>query len=170
MFIAITGAPGTGKTTLAAILEDQLPATLITSHELVERVDPDALREGRLADHYKMQRALLAAFEEVRGNGHVVVDGFPRNQEQATLLPPVATLFVLNCRIDIAMERQLRRARPDDTPELVRMRTVEQAALLVPWAREMAGDKTVVNTTYKTPEQVARGVLAFLRGEKREAY
>jgi len=172
--IYITGIPGSGKTSLAQAIAPRLGYALLTMHDLVERIDPDSLSRGDMADENKMRAAYVQAIADYP-DGRVVVDGWPRTPGQAALLPDNAQVFLLNCRTDIAVDRLLRRGRADDRADVVIRRVTEQADLLgvsyaEGWAIQLSGWDQAINTSLKTAEQVAAGVMAYLRGKKRQAF
>lgn len=172
--IFITGIPGAGKSTLAGFLSKKLGRTLITMHEIVERIDPGALERGDMANEPRMRRAFVEVMDD-HAEGEIIVDGWPRSMGQALLLPADAQVLMLGCREDIARDRLLRRGRRDDTPELVEKRIREQSALLAvdekdSWSYQLAGWENTINTSYRTPASVCTSVYRYLIGEKKQAF
>lgn len=172
--LAITGIPGSGKSTLAGRLAKRTGRVLLTSHDLVDLIDPGAIAEGRMADKEKMAGAFAQMMAEYREE-RVVLDGWPRSPDQAVLLPADTLVFLLDCSISIARERLTRRARTDDTTETIEHRLHEQASILRVtsrggWARELATWYRTLNTGNKSANEVEAGVMAYLHGEKREVF
>ncbi len=171
---AICGIPGAGKTTLADLLSERLGWPVLSTGSIARRVDPVSLASGDLADEAVFRRAFTATL--AMEAGQVIIDGLPRSREQLAYLPDGETqLLLLTCRPDIARDRLRRRGRPDDTDELIDKRITEQTRLLglddtPAWSYNAAGWGAAVNTTYKTPEEVLRGVVAFINGTQHEAF
>lgn len=170
----ITGIPGAGKTTLAGYLARELKRTLVTMHELAALVDPGALETGDMADERAMRRAFVQAMDQYAEDA-IIVDGWPRTQQQSILLPDDSQVILLACRVDVARDRLLRRGRADDTPELATKRIFEQSALLEAeamdsWVYRLVGWEGAINTTQRTAESVCRSVYRYLIGEKQQAF
>lgn len=173
--IAITGIPGAGKTTLAKTVGAVLGYPVISTGDISRRVDPDGLAAGAMADEALLRRAFQQTLEDADWSTPNIVDGLPRSREQVALLPYFTRIVNLTCRPDIARDRLLRRGREDDTPDIVARRIEEQSELLDikhadGWLYALAGWGWSVNTSYKSPEQVAEGVLAALTGKKMQAF
>lgn len=174
---AITGIPGSGKTTLAQKLAASGDWSYISTGDIARRIDPSSLSAGRMAD----ERAFRVAYlETMAGLGHpdgvgVVLDGIPRSREQVEMLLPGMAVVFLTCRPDIARDRLSRRQRDDDTPDLIERRITEQSALLeadtkAGWAFTLAGWAATVNTSRKTADEVYGPVHDYLRGLRKEAF
>lgn len=173
--IAITGIPGAGKSTLAAGIASRKGWQVLSTGDIARRVDPASLAVGGMADEIAFQGAFRAAMDEVDWSNPVILDGIPRSKGQIILLPYFTRILALNCRPDVAKDRLLRRGRPDDTEELIDRRIKEQTALLDVehadgWLYQMAGWGAVVNTTYKSVDMILGDVLAYLDGEKKQAF
>jgi adenylate kinase family enzyme len=174
-FIAIAGIPGSGKTTLAMALQDAFGWALMSTGDIARRADPASILDGGLANERVFREEFRDTLADTRGSGLVVIDGIPRNREQADILPPSTMVVALTVRPDIAVERLTRRGRSDDTPDLIAKRVKEQAALLEVndshgWLYQLATWERCVNTTYKRAPDVAAGVIAYLRNEKRQMF
>lgn len=171
---AITGIPGTGKTTLAKRLAQTSGRLYISSSEMVAERDPTMLLEGRMADADVMKEAFLWTMDQV-ADKEIVLDGFPRTVDQSVLLPESTLVILLRCREDIAADRLARRGRDDDTPGIIRKRIEEQTRLLGgdfkdSWSGQLAGWSRCLSTGSRTREDVFTHVWDYLTGVKREVY
>lgn len=170
MRVFITGIPGAGKTTLAGRIAKRTGATFLTAHDLVEKVDPAAISEARMADEAGMRNAFVSLMAEYAG-ADFVMDGWPRNAGQAALLPEGAVVLHLRCTHDIAQYRLSRRGRVDDTPETIATRLVEQEAIFNgDWIRQLAPWARTINTSKRTAADLERTVMLYLTGQKREVF
>jgi len=174
--VAITGTPGTGKTTLAKALARALDVPYVGAGDIARSVDPNTAATGAMAEEGGFQRAMVKA---LHGLDDFVLDGFPRTRWQVDLLPHVTITILLTCREEIARERLLVRSRHenrrDGMRDLIDARIEEQTRLLeldLPngWAWRLVGFERAVATSQKKPQQVLDGVLAYLRGEKKECF
>lgn len=174
--IAITGIPGSGKTTLAGGLAAHYGYRVIGTGDISRMVDPASLSGGGMADESLFQAAFRVAMDHIDDwSKPVIIDGLPRRREQITLLPYFTTMFGLTCRPDIARDRLLRRARPDDTEEIVARRVEEQSALLDiehadGWMYQTVGWGRVINTSVKPIDAILHDVIEYLDGRKRQAF
>ena len=69
----------------------------------------------------------------------------------------------------------MRRGRDDDTSELIARRISEQSRLLAiedrdGWLWREAGIHAAVNTSRKIPQMVLEGFVAYISGEKDDAF
>ncbi len=166
----ITGIPGSGKSTLAGRIAKRTGRVLLSSHDLVELVDPAAIDEGRYADEAAMRKAYVAIMEQYH-DVEFVMDGWPRNPGQGALLNGESEVIHLRCTHEVARERLARRARPDDTPELIEHRLREQEAVFNgDWIRNLAGWPRTLNTSRRTPADIENTVMLYLTGQRREVF
>lgn len=144
MRIVLLGAPGSGKGTQASLLKDRLGVPHISTGELLRAAVREGTALGRQAKAV-MERGELVSDEIVLGMleerfglpdtaGGFILDGYPRNQEQARALDallarlqqPVDCAVQLDVDEGVILERiTLRGAaegRADDNPESVRTR------------------------------------------------
>jgi adenylate kinase family enzyme len=177
--LAITGVPGTGKTTLATILSERLGWPILSTGNIARVIDPGGLSRGDMAEETGFALAFGLTYQKMLSlypKAPVILDGIPRTVGQLEYLQPYSTrVLLLTARMDVAVDRLRRRGREDDTPELIERRIRQQGALLEidnakGWAFQIAGFHTSVNTTYKTPDVVAEGVIQYLLGNRTEAF
>lgn len=171
--VAITGAPGTGKTTLARGLGALLGWDVVGTGDIARAADPESLATGGMAEESAFREAFHRVMAAAVGR-RLILDGIPRSRSQLELLPPDTKIVLLTCRSDVARARLLRRGRPDDDFEIINRRLREQTDLLeveVPngWVWGVVG-KGVVNTTQKQPEAILRDMYGYLIGTRREPY
>lgn len=147
MILILLGPPGAGKGTQAKLLAhaygiphistgDMFRAAIADGTPLGRRVKP-ILDRGELVPDVLTIELIENRLAQPDAAGGFVLDGFPRNVEQANALDDLlnrlgrgldAALF-FDLPDDVAVERLLRRAelegRPDDTPEVIdrRLRT-----------------------------------------------
>lgn len=168
--VFVTGIPGAGKTTLAGRIAKQDDRTFLSAHDIVELVDPAAIAEGRMADEQAMRTAFIALMGQCRDD-QFVMDGWPRNAGQGAIIPPDCIVIHLRCDPAIATERLSRRGREDDTPDLIRRRLDEQAAVFdEPWIRDLADWHRTINTSKRTPGFLESTVMLYLTGKRREVF
>ncbi|NLK25884.1 MAG: adenylate kinase [Euryarchaeota archaeon] len=110
--IVLLGAPGSGKGTQAKRLCDKLKITLISTGDLLREAVRNNTPLGASAKEYMDAGKLVPdelviglIEEKVRGlKGGFLLDGFPRNLEQARKLD---TITPLNMAIDLEVEENL---------------------------------------------------------------
>lgn len=131
MRVLITGPQGSGKTTQAKLLAEFLDVGMISMGEMMRKrseIDDELgrkirqdLAEGKLVDDEVIAKAAKEEVEKSRNN--FVMDGYPRSLHQMELYDPNFDKVVyLEIPDEEIQERLLKRARADDTPELIKER------------------------------------------------
>jgi adenylate kinase len=149
MHIVFYGPEGSGKGTQAKLLSDTLHLPILTSGDLVRdaavndkgiigEVCRQALEEGKYVADSEMFVLWKWRLKEEDAKGGWIMDGFPRNVEQAKFLDDkidkygykVEKVFYLNLSEEESIKRLSKRARPlhpgsletHDTPERIKSR------------------------------------------------
>lgn len=138
--VALIGLPGSGKGTQGQRLAVHLGVPHISIGEVTrELLKGDTELAARIRNYFAQSvewRPLAddLAYEVMktatRGLDGWVLDGFPRNLNQAMMLDAIDVVMYLRLSEEESFRRMLARARPDDTPEIIRRRfEVERARL-----------------------------------------
>lgn len=149
MHVVFFGPEGSGKGTQAKLLSEKLKLPILTSGDLVRdaavndrgiigEVCRQALAEGKYVADSEMFVLWKWRLKEEDAKGGWIMDGFPRNVEQAKFLDDkidkygykVEKVIYLDLSEDESMRRLLKRARPlhpgsselHDSPERIKSR------------------------------------------------
>ncbi len=149
MHIVFYGPEGSGKGTQAKLLAEALRLPILTSGDLVRdaaandrgiigEVCRQSLQEGKYVADSEMFVLWKWRLKEEDAKGGWIMDGFPRNVEQAKFLDDkidkygykVERVFYLNLSEEASLARLLKRARPlhegsselHDSPERIKSR------------------------------------------------
>lgn len=158
MRVALTGTPGTGKTTVASHLETDLD--VIDLNRLVEDEDltagEDAKRDSWIAD-------LTALRNHLAGRDDVVFESHLAHHL------PVDRVVVLRCH-PVELERRLRE-RGASVEKAAENADAEALDVVLAEAVAEHGEGAVyeLDTTDRSPDAVAREVEAVLRNERAPA-
>jgi len=153
--IAVTGTPGTGKTTATELLETDLDVVhlneAIREEGLYERVDEE--RDSVVAD-------MDAVAEWLGGRDNVVIDSHLAHHLD------VDRVVVLRCRPDVLEDRLVERGEAEASAA----ENAESEALdvILSEAVETHGFDSVyeIEATERTPEAVATEIEAVIEGER----
>ncbi|MFC7210446.1 adenylate kinase family protein [Natronoarchaeum sp. GCM10025321] len=155
MRVAVTGTPGTGKTTATELLETDLDVVhlneAIREEALYERVDEE--RDSVVAD-------MDAVAEWLGGRDDVVIDSHLAHHLD------IDRVVVLRCRPDVLEERLVERGEGEASAA----ENAESEALdvILSEAVDTHGFDSVyeIEATERTPEAVATEIEAVIEGER----
>jgi adenylate kinase len=132
--LVLTGPPGSGKGTQAAVLSQIFGAPHLSTGAILREEVKNGTELGKQAHPY-MQAGqlvpdhLILAMVEQRINTlpSFILDGFPRSLSQAEKLDdmlqvPLTAVASLDCDDEVLVKRLLARGREDDTEEVIRER------------------------------------------------
>lgn len=155
MRVAVTGTPGTGKTTATALVTADLPVIhlneVIETEGLVDGFDDD--RQSWIAD-------LPAVVEYLAGRNDVLVESHLAH------LVPMDRVVVLRCHPDELEHRLRRRGEP---PSKARENAESEALdIVLTEAVDRHGDESVyeIDTTGWEPRRVAQAIEAVVAGDR----
>ena len=160
MKLLLVGAPGSGKGTQGHALASLYGIEHISSGEVL-RVEARAgtalgrevagfQRRGDLVPDQIVFDLLIPVIADAAARGGYILDGFPRTVPQAMEAFDVAkelgisldAAIYLNVPESVLLQRLLARARPDDSPEVIRHRLevfVETTSPLIAYYRQQRG-------------------------------
>jgi adenylate kinase len=160
VWTALSGTPGTGKTTVGNALSEQGRNVLelsdfIREHGLEGRMDRK--RRTRAVDVKALDKALAS---DVKEDDTVLVGHLAH-------LLTVDLIIVLRCRPSLLQERLMARGYPE--AKVRENMEAEGCDVILVEAVETGRTVLEIDTTSSTPEQVAEAVKEILAGE-REKY
>lgn len=146
MIIALTGSPGTGKTTVAALLAKELGWTCLSLNTLAEQKQCycgyDRSRNTKIVDVGKVEKAVLALHENLVIEAHYAHDV----ENDLTI--------VLRCEISELKKRL--RAKGWNDKKVEENLQVEIFSICLEEARELNRNVVEVDTTGKSPQEVVK--------------
>ena len=155
--IAVTGTPGTGKTTATAALADDVPV-----HRLNDLVTEHGLHAGRDEDRDTLYADLDAVAAHL-GDWHGVAESHLAHRLS------VDRVVVLRCHPDALRERLVERGEPEATAEENAESEALDVVLSTAVRRHGADSVHEVDTTDRDPATVAERVEAVVRGDAEPA-
>ncbi|MBI2022306.1 nucleoside monophosphate kinase [Candidatus Daviesbacteria bacterium] len=155
MRILIAGLPGTGKSTQAHKISQNLGFHLIQMGESLRKIASegselgarikDIMHKGELVDDETVAQVIKEAIDEADGNSNIAMEGYPRSVSQVKVFDPgFDKVFFLSLSEEEMLKRLLDRGRSDDTPEAVKVRIQVQKAGLDEVLREYKDKGTAV--------------------------
>jgi adenylate kinase len=154
MRVAITGTPGTGKSSATALLEDEYDVTHL--NEVVREeglwTERDEERDSLVVD--------LAAVEDHLGDWAGIVESHLAHYLDAD------RVIVLRCRPEVLKSRLTDRGEPE--PKAEENAQSEALDVVLSESVERHGRDAVyeIDTTDRTPEETAAEIRAVLDGER----
>ena len=152
--LAITGSPGTGKSTVASLLEDrgysiETVEGIAEEYGSIGEVDP---QDGaRPIDLVKLQQELESVWE-VPPSKPTAIDG------HLSHLLEVDCLVILRCRPGVLRERLSERSYPGDKID----ENVDWEILGGPWAEDVDGRPIIeFDSSSESPESIVEGILRW---------
>ncbi len=155
MFIALTGTPGTGKTTIAKILEDRYRVIYLKNFEDV-KIAYDKSRDSYIVDIEKLKRKI----KKLKGEERIIIEGHYSHDM------PVDMVIVLRCHPDELRKRLEKRGYKDkkirENIEAEAMNLITSEAIM-----KYGKDKVFeIDTTGKSEKECAEEVIDII--EKRD--
>ncbi len=178
--IILMGPTGSGKSTQTEILKKSLGIPSIAVDDLI-RENPSVIATAKTARSASavpqanpaLDTLVDAALGKLDLTKGVVLDGYPASREQADHLAqlvrtnalPSPVVIQLDVSDDIIRERLKKRARPDDTPELIsqRLKQYHRELDMVRSYYPQANIWTI--DASKPPKEVADTIRAILNDE-----
>lgn len=134
MKILLIGPQGSGKSTQGKLLAEFLQIPYISTGDILRQMaseDSDrgkkikqVVESGNLVDDQTITGLLRKRIEQDDCSKGFIIDGYPRNLEQAGLIPTLNfdKVLYINVLEQEVVKRLLKRGRPDDTKEGVKLR------------------------------------------------
>lgn len=142
--ILLIGPQGSGKGTQAELLASKTRAKHLSTGDILRASsDPKVhaeLKTGRLFDDATMTAVVKEALGKLPPGTRVILDGYPRNLNQAKQLEKaldsrtrqIEVVIHLDVPRTEAMKRLLKRGRPDDTEQAINLRLDQYETATVP--------------------------------------
>jgi|ADGO01.1.fsa_nt_gi Adenylate kinase and related kinases len=129
--ILFFGAPGSGKSVQGQLLVERYGWQWLSTGDMFRRSkDPEVLKRlaaGVLIDDVLTNKTLSEALKKVDKNKRVILDGYPRNVDQAEWLlqhvpdfgRKVECVILFEVPREELIHRQIGRGRSEDAPEII---------------------------------------------------
>ncbi|UJF16743.1 nucleoside monophosphate kinase (plasmid) [Jeotgalibaca sp. MA1X17-3] len=136
MIIILLGAPGSGKGTIAELIQKKHQIPIISSGEILRAEMNKRTEIGKKVSRFLLSGELVPdeiinslienKIKQLRYEQSVIIDGYPRNQNQAIALNKVwkseLIVFYLDLPKKTLVDRLLHRGRVDDTEKIIERR------------------------------------------------
>lgn len=126
MKILLIGPQGSGKSTQGKLLSEFLKIPVISTGDIFRELAPvnemirGILEKGQLIDNWTTSQVVRERVKKSDCNNGFILDGYPRNLDQARLFDPgFDKVIYLKLSDQQAIKRLLGRGREDDTKELI---------------------------------------------------
>lgn len=142
--ILFIGVAGAGKSVQGRYLSDLLGFPWISTGELLRMHVSGEKRQrmlrGELLTDEELYEVVEPVLKDLMNESQIILDGFPRTVAQAEWLrefserngTPISCILHLDVDKDVAVERLMKRGRPDDTKEALTRRFEEYKRVTVP--------------------------------------
>jgi broad-specificity NMP kinase len=169
-FLAITGTPAAGKSTLAAEIGAAFSVPVLSAGDVARSVDAGSRLTGAMAAEDAFREEWSRRVSE-HADGPLILEGLPRKESQVDLLPVGTLVLVLLTDWPTSAVRMYSRGRLDDGFAAERYEAqLQQFGMLSglrevgTWVTDLAGSDGVLRTDVSTPDFVSFQVLRYLAG------
>ncbi|WP_336022950.1 adenylate kinase family protein [Halobellus salinisoli] len=165
--IALTGTPGTGKTTISNLVAEEIGTEVVHLNDAIREADlfteRDVERDSLVADLDAVEAWL--ADREVQGDSGDDADRDTLVESHLSHLLDVARVIVLRCHPDELKPRL--RERGESEASIAENAESEALDVILAEAVERHGAEAVweIDTTDRAPAEVASDVAAAIEGE-----
>jgi adenylate kinase len=133
MKILITGPQGSGKTTQAQKISEELGLCMVKMGELLReraKVDDEVgrslkedMQKGLLVNNQVSSDMMKEELARPKCANGFIVDGYPRSYDQLRLFDPAYDVVIyLDTTVETSIDRLIHRHREDDTPNAIKQR------------------------------------------------
>jgi len=165
--IWITGLPGSGKSTIAAAVEEKIPeAVILRMDELRRIVTPEPSYSDTEREY--VYRSLVFAAKTLYELGHTVIIDATGNKrswrELAREWIPDFSEIYLRCPLQLCMEREKKRVETHGAPRGIYKKGMAGApvpGVRVPY-EEPEDPELIIDTEKESPEEAAEKIVRFI--------
>lgn len=136
MIVILIGPPGSGKGTIAELIQKKYQIPIISTGEILRTEMNKETKIGKQVSYFILSGRLVPneivnllienKINKLQYGKTVILDGYPRNQNQAFALNEVLKseliVFYLDVPKDILLDRLFHRGRKDDTEKIIEQR------------------------------------------------
>ena len=176
--ILIVGAPGSGKSSQAKLIEEESNVEWLSMGELLRSNSTDEQKErmekGDLLDDGEVEDILAAAINQVSNGTRILIDGFPRRDSQVhwfrgfskAARRNLEAIIHIKVSEDEVVERLTARGRQDDDEDIVRKRYKLYKDEILPMLDHMSdrGTRIVEIDGEQSPADVHNEIMSALKG------